>query len=45
VIVATTGTVANKVTNFDPTGRSYRLQLDLELVDGRWLTSDLQYVK
>lgn len=45
VIVATTGTVANKLTDFEPQARNYRLQLDLELVDGRWLTSDLQYVK
>jgi len=45
VIAATTGTVANKVTDFEPQARTYRLQLDLELVDGRWLTSDLQYVR
>jgi hypothetical protein len=45
VIIATTGTVANKVTDFEPQARTYRLQLDLELVDDRWLTSDLQYVE
>lgn len=45
VIVATNGTVANKVTDFEPQARTYRLQLDLDLVDGRWLTSDLQYVR
>lgn len=45
VIVATNGTVANKVTEFEPQARTYRLQLDLDLVDGRWLTSDLQYVR
>lgn len=45
VIVATNGTVANKVTDFEPEARTYRLQLDLDLVDGRWLTSDLQYVR
>lgn len=45
VIVATTGTVANKATDFEPQARTYRLQLDLSFVDGRWLTSDLQYVK
>lgn len=45
VIAATTGTVANKVTDFEPQARTYRLQLDLEFVDGQWLTSDLQYVE
>ena len=45
VIVATSGTVANKLTDFEEQARTYRLQLDLDLVDGRWLTSDLQYVE
>jgi hypothetical protein len=45
VIVATSGTVANKLTDFEPVGRTYRLQLEVDLVDGRWLTSDLQYVR
>lgn len=45
VIVATNGTIANKKTRFKPHPRTYRLQLHLELVDGQWLTSDLQYVK
>jgi hypothetical protein len=45
VVLATNGTVANKVTDFEPQARTYRLQLHLELVDGRWLTSDLQYVR
>jgi len=45
VIVATSGTVTNELTEFEPQSRTYRLQLDLELVDGRWLTSDLQYVE
>jgi hypothetical protein len=45
VIIATTGTVANKITDFEPRARSYRLQIDLKLVDGQWLTSDLQYVE
>lgn len=45
VIVATNGTVANKLTEFEPQARTYRLQLDLDLVDDRWLTSDLQYVR
>jgi Mce-associated membrane protein len=45
VIVATSGTVANKLTDFEPVGRTYRLQLEVDLVDGRWLTSDLQYLR
>jgi Mce-associated membrane protein len=45
VIVATNGTVANKETEFEPVARTYRLQLHLDLVDDRWLTSDLQYVR
>ncbi|MEZ0580798.1 hypothetical protein [Nocardioides sp. MH1] len=44
VVLATNGTVSNKVTDFKEQARSYRLQLHLELVDGQWLTSDLQYV-
>lgn len=44
VVLATNGTVANKVTDFEEQARTYRLQLDLDLVDGQWLTSDLQYV-
>lgn len=45
VIAATSGTVANKLTKFKPVARTYRLQLELDLVDGQWLTSDLQYVR
>ncbi len=45
VIVATSGTVANKLTEFEPVARTYRLQLEVVLVDGQWLTSDLQYVR
>ncbi|PWN03702.1 hypothetical protein DJ010_06365 [Nocardioides silvaticus] len=45
VIVATSGTVANKLTEFEPVARTYRLQLEIDLVDGQWLTSDLQYVR
>jgi hypothetical protein len=44
-IVATSGTVANKLTEFEPVARTYRLQLEVDLVDGQWLTSDLQYVR
>ena len=45
MIVATSGTVANKLTEFEPVARTYRLQLEVDLVDGQWLTSDLQYVR
>lgn len=44
VIVASSGTVANKLTEFEPTPRNYRLQLELVLKDDRWLTRDLQFV-
>lgn len=44
VIVATEGTVANKQTDNQPVGRNFRLQLELVYEDGRWLTSDLQFV-
>jgi Mce-associated membrane protein len=44
VIVATNGSVANKATDFKKLARTYRLQLDLELVDGQWLTNNFQYV-
>ena len=44
VIAATTGTVANKQTDNKPVVRNFRLQLDLVLEDGRWLTRDLQFV-
>jgi Mce-associated membrane protein len=45
VLVATTGTVANKITHFEPQSRTYRLQLDLVDQDGKWLTRDLQFVQ
>ena len=44
VIVASSGTVANKTTKFKAVPRNYRLQLDLTLQDGQWLTRDLQFV-
>ncbi len=44
VIVASSGTVSNKTTKFEAVPRSYRLQLDLTVVDGQWLTRDLQFV-
>ena len=44
VIASTSGTVANISTRNKPVARNFRLQLDLVRVDGRWLTSDLQFV-
>lgn len=44
VIVASSGTVSNKTTKFEAVPRHYRLQLDLTLEDGKWLTRDLQFV-
>ena len=44
VLVATSGTVANKQTDNQPVARHFRLRLDLVLEDGTWLTNDLQFV-
>lgn len=44
VIVASSGTVSNKTTDFKAVPRNYRLQLDLAFEDERWLTRDLQFV-
>jgi Mce-associated membrane protein len=44
VIVASSGSVANKTTKFKAVPRNYRLQLDLANEDGAWLTNDLQFV-
>lgn len=44
VIVATTGTVANKQTKDKPVARNFRLQLELVKKADAWLTSDLQFV-
>lgn len=44
VIVATTGTVSNKQTDFKERENNYRLQIELVLDDGKWLTRDLQFV-
>ncbi|WP_244927791.1 hypothetical protein [Nocardioides sp. W7] len=44
VAVAASGTVANKATKGEPTARNYRVQLELVLEDGAWLTRDLQFV-
>lgn len=45
VIVATTGSVTNKTTEFKKEARNYRLQLELVRKDDRWLTADLQFVE
>lgn len=44
VIAATTGTVANNQTDNQPVARYFRLKLDLVLVDGVWLTKNLEFV-
>lgn len=44
VLVATKGTVINTTTKGKKAERNLRLQLDLKYVDGKWLTSDLQFV-
>lgn len=44
VIVATSGTVTNTTTEGREEARNYRIQVELVLEDGDWLTSDLQYV-
>jgi Mce-associated membrane protein len=44
VIATTSGTVANKTTEGKKSARSFRIKLDLELVDGKWLTSNLEFV-
>jgi Mce-associated membrane protein len=44
VIAATQGTVANRSTEGEPFAEYFRLLLDLELVDGEWLTSNVEFV-
>jgi Mce-associated membrane protein len=44
VLVATKGTVQNASTAGEKSERNLRLQIDLEYVDGKWRTSDLQFV-
>ncbi|QYJ04881.1 hypothetical protein KUV85_04120 [Nocardioides panacisoli] len=44
VILAVEGVVANRATEFEQQARQYRIQVELLLEDGRWLTNDLQYV-
>jgi Mce-associated membrane protein len=44
VLAATTGTVANRSTDNRKVARLFRLQLDLQKVGDRWLTSNLEFV-
>jgi len=44
VIVITSGTVANKATDFEKRSQRLRVQLELVLKDGKWLVDDLQTV-
>jgi Mce-associated membrane protein len=44
VLVATTGTVANRSTKNQKVARYFRLKLDLTRVGDRWLTSNLEFV-
>ena len=45
VLLATTGTVQNTSTGDEPYSENYRVQMQLVLEKGRWLTSDLQFVE
>lgn len=45
VILAASGTVANRATGFEPRARTYRIRADLALVDDQWLVNDLRYVE
>jgi len=44
VNVAASGTVTNTFTEGKAEARNYRLQLELVLTDGAWLTRDLQFI-
>ena len=44
VIVATTGTVSNTQTGNEPVARQFRIKTDLVREDGRWLTSNVEFV-
>ena len=44
VIVATSGTVANRRTGGREVPRHFRLRLSLRHEGGRWLTSDIAFV-
>ncbi len=45
VILATKGTVKNNQTGPDAKAENYRIQMQLVSEEGRWLTSDLQFVE
>ncbi|MCX6401299.1 MAG: hypothetical protein NTX33_15385 [Propionibacteriales bacterium] len=45
VIVATSGQVTNKTTEFKEEARNYRIQVQLVRENDKWLTNDLQYVE
>jgi Mce-associated membrane protein len=44
VIVATTGTVSNRRSDGTARPREFRFRVSLERLDGRWLTSDIEFV-
>jgi len=44
VLAATEGTVANTASDNKPVARYFRIKLDLQLVDGAWRTSNLEFV-
>jgi len=44
VIVATTGTVSNRRTHGGAEPRDFRFRVSLVRRDGRWLTSDIEFV-
>lgn len=45
VLIAANTRVTNKLTDGETQTRYYRMQLDLVLEDGRWLTSNLEFVR
>jgi Mce-associated membrane protein len=45
VIVATEGTVTFATTTEEPRAENFRMQLDLQRVDGDWLTSKLEFIR
>jgi len=45
VIVSTEGTVTNAASSGESRSENFRMRLDLELVDGEWLTSRLEFIQ
>jgi Mce-associated membrane protein len=45
VLVAANSTVTNRSTDGEPQVRYFRMRLDLVREDGRWLTSDIEFVR